>query len=495
MKNLSSYNHKKTKSKNWQLYHNERLKSPDYLIDEPNVEVSLKFAEAIAERDRMIKEAIEAYQRTKKPKAPNFKAKSYLWSAVVNIKEDTTMDDLKRFTSALQKKYGFQCYQIAIHRDEGHFDKGEKKHNLHAHLEFVTLDKETGINRQREVRKAQLSDIQDLCAKELGMQRGENYYKTAKEMEKIGIKYEKPSRIEPRGYAKIKEKEKLDISSGLKLKATVNELKAFYHANIKKLQNQGAETQLFKAERAKFEALCERIKAKNLTKDELKAEYTTKEPREKSKDELLAEIVKNSFSQQAIAELHRAQQKIAQNREVSHESSSAANIEQQKPQVSPQTTQSVEIQPQSATADKNFKGEEKAKSEALADELLAFGNVVKSIFNAQYKTLAEILFPHAYQNNLKDKEVAILAQKAEKLTMPYQITKNLTKDKYAFLMCDKKENLDIFYKTFKDKSIKKHKELEAKYPNARLESPNYTKKTLQDIENSLQNKGYEVKIS
>lgn len=480
MSNLASYNHKKTRSKNdWQLKHNERLQKVEHLIEKPNVEVSLKFAEAIAERDRMIKEAIEAYQRTKKPKAPNFKAKSYLWSAVVNIKEDTTMDDLKRFTSALQKKYGFQCYQIAIHRDEGHFDKGEKKHNLHAHLEFVTLDKETGINRQREVRKAQLSDIQDLCAKELGMQRGENYYQTAKEMKKIGIKYEKPSRIEPRGYAKIKEKEKLDISSGLKLKATVNELKAFYHANIKKLQNQGAEIQLFKAERAKFEALCERIKAKNLTKDELKAEYTTKEPIKKSKDELLAEIVKNSFSQQAIAELNRAQQKTAQNREVSHESSSAANIDKQKPQ----TTQSVEIQPKSATAENEIKGKEQAtKSEALADELLAFGNVVKSIFNAQYKTLAEILFPNAYKTHLDLKEVANLAYKAEKAKMSYKIAKNNEKNKYALFITNKKENLDEFYKAFKVCF------------KAKFNKMPYTEKTLKDIQQALKSKGYELKM-
>ena len=483
MSNLASYNHKKTRSKNdWQLKHNERLQKVEHLIEKPNVEVSLKFAEAIAERDRMIKEAIEAYQRTKKPKAPKFKSKSYLWSAVVNIKEDTTMDDLKRFTNALQKKYGFQCYQIAIHRDEGHFDNGEKKHNFHAHLEFVTLDRETGINRQREVRKAQLSDIQDLCAKELGMQRGENYYQTAKEMKKIGIKYEKSSRIEPRGYAKIKEKEKLDILSGLKLKATVNELKAFYHANIKKLQNQGAEIQLFKAERAKFEALCERIKAKNLTKDELKAEYTAKEPREKSTEELLAEIVKNSFSQQAIAELNRAQQKTAQNREVS-QLSSETNIAQSKPQESPQTTQSVEIQPQSAAAENEIKGKEQAtKSEALADELLAFGNVVKSIFNAQYKTLAEILFPNAYKTHLDLKEVANLAYKAEKAKMSYKIAKNNEKNKYALFITNKKENLDEFYKAFKVCF------------KAKFNKMPYTEKTLKDIQQALKSKGYELKM-
>lgn len=464
-KNLASYNQKKTKGKNGQLWHNERLKSPKYLIDQPNVEVSLKLNDAIALRDKFIEQGKSAYERTKKQK---FQSKSYLWSAVVNIKEDTTMDDLKKFADAIHKKHGFNCYQIAIHRDEGHFDKGEKVHNLHAHLEFVTLDLQTGINRQREVRKKELSEIQSLCAEILGMQRGENYYETAKAMQKIGVKYAKPSRIEPRVYAKIKEKEKIELAQGKKLKATYNDLKAYYHSKIKELQQKNAETQLFKAERAKFEKLAQIIKDRNKTpnpmsKDELKAEYIVK----------AKELQENS----KISELNRAQPQTPQNREVS-QLSSAVNIAQTKPQ----TTQSVEIQAEKAAADKEIKGEKQAeqatKSEALADELLAFGKAIMSVFGAQYKTIAEILFPHAYKTHLDLKEVANLAYKAKKAKMPYQITKNLTKGKYALLICDKKENLDSFYKTFKTKSKENNQQ--------------YNQKTLQDIEKALRNKGYEL---
>lgn len=55
------------------------------------------------------------------------------------------MNDLKKLAQHFSDKYGFQCYQIVIHRDEGHInDDVEKEINHHAHLEFITLDKETG---------------------------------------------------------------------------------------------------------------------------------------------------------------------------------------------------------------------------------------------------------------------------------------------------------------------------------------------------------------
>ncbi|EDP5291990.1 mobilization protein, partial [Campylobacter jejuni] len=60
------------------------------------------------------------------------------------------MNDLENLSKHFQEKYGFQCYQIAIHRDEGHInEQGEKIINHHAHMEFVTLDKETGKNNFR----------------------------------------------------------------------------------------------------------------------------------------------------------------------------------------------------------------------------------------------------------------------------------------------------------------------------------------------------------
>ncbi|WP_249318144.1 mobilization protein, partial [Campylobacter sp. RM9328] len=98
-------------------------------------------------KNQIIEEAKEAYTKNTKQK---FQAKSYEWSAVCNIKPETTMVDLERLAEHFEQKYGFQCYQIAIHRDEGHLDDdGNKVINHHAHLEFVTLDKETGKNMYR----------------------------------------------------------------------------------------------------------------------------------------------------------------------------------------------------------------------------------------------------------------------------------------------------------------------------------------------------------
>lgn len=275
MADFSSINFKKTKLGRWQLRHNERIKSPSYLIDTPNVEVSLNYDDAVALREKMINEAKERY---KQHTGQKFQAKSYLWSAVVNLKPNSTMKDLEKLTAHINKKYGFQCYQIAIHKDEGHIDKGEKKHNYHAHLEFVTLDKETGRNRQRDLRPRQMSELQSEVAQILQIKRGVSYYQNKQKLREIGIKTAQPKRIEPRAYGAMKEQEKADKAQGKPLYATINEAKAFYNIELEKLREQDEKDPTkFKAERAKFEALCAKIKAKALTKADLKKEYS-KEP-------------------------------------------------------------------------------------------------------------------------------------------------------------------------------------------------------------------------
>ena len=121
----------------------------------------------------MLKEAVTNYtQRT----GQQLQAKKLRWSAVVNIKDTTTMDDLKKLTQKLYQEYGWQCYQIAIHRDEGHKDPdtGEIVYNLHAHLEFLMLNKK-GIYcfKKGEWGKGRMSKLQDLVAEQLQMKRGE----------------------------------------------------------------------------------------------------------------------------------------------------------------------------------------------------------------------------------------------------------------------------------------------------------------------------------
>lgn len=197
MSAISSINFKKSNA--IQTRHNDRDLPPNYLISDTGCEVNRNHREALKLRNEIIKNAINTYNKNKSPKAPNFKAKSYEWSAVVNIKSDTNMQDLEKLAEHFEKKYGFQCYQIAIHRDEGYInDDGEKIINHHAHLEFITLDKETGKNMYRRelISPKILRQIQTEVAEILNMKRGQDK------------RISKRERVEPRKYAQIKEQEK-----------------------------------------------------------------------------------------------------------------------------------------------------------------------------------------------------------------------------------------------------------------------------------------------
>ena len=195
MGNLASGHFKPTN--NIQAEHNDRTLSPNYLIPEEfrgQNEVNRYSKQAMILKNQIIENAHEAYLITFKQKS---QAKSYQWSLVVNIKTDTTMSDLEKLAEHFEMKYGFQCYQIAIHRDEGYMDENNQPHiNHHAHMEFVTLKKENGKNMMR---KAYLSpknfrEIQTEIAQILGMERGTDKRVSGTE------------RIEPRKYAQERKK-------------------------------------------------------------------------------------------------------------------------------------------------------------------------------------------------------------------------------------------------------------------------------------------------
>lgn len=192
---ISSINFKK--SKEFQVFHNATVR-PDYAIG-GELNYNLKGYEALKLKNEIIENAKNAYNAQKSPKAPPFKAKSYEWSAVCNLKPESTMEDLEKLATHFREKYGFQCYQIAIHRDEGHINElGEKVINHHAHLEFITLDAKTGKNnfRREFITPKVLRQIQSEVAEILQMERGVDKRLS-------GVK-----RIEPRKYAIMKEKEK-----------------------------------------------------------------------------------------------------------------------------------------------------------------------------------------------------------------------------------------------------------------------------------------------
>lgn len=192
MSHISSINLQK--SKDYQVFHNTNIR-PNYAIG-GELSYTLKGYEALKLKNQIIENAKEQYTKRTGQK---FQAKSYEWSAVCNIKPNTTMQDLEKLAEHFNQKYGFQCYQIAIHRDEGHInEKGEKVINHHAHLEFITLDRQTGKNNYRRelITPKVLRQIQTEVAEILQMERGQDKRLT-------GVK-----RIEPRKYAQMKEQEK-----------------------------------------------------------------------------------------------------------------------------------------------------------------------------------------------------------------------------------------------------------------------------------------------
>ncbi len=94
--------------------------------------------------------------------------------AVVVIKENTTMQDLHNLSKSLEEQLKIRVFQIAIHKDEGHYDKDSKewKPNYHAHLVADWQDLDTGKTLKHQ--SFHYSKMQDLAAECLGMERGKS---------------------------------------------------------------------------------------------------------------------------------------------------------------------------------------------------------------------------------------------------------------------------------------------------------------------------------
>lgn len=236
MGQISSINFKKSIPINTE--HNDRTLAPNYLIDkEKGVECNRNAEKARELKNQIINEAIQKYTENTRQK---FQAKSFEWSAVVNIKPGTTMQDLENLAKHFNDKYGFQCYQIAIHRDEGHKNtQGEIEINQHAHMEFITLDRETGKQnfKMRDFSRQKMREIQTEVAEILQMERG-------KDKRLTGAK-----RIEPRKYAQLKEQEKAAIKEKNKeleaVKLSKKEIKEQFEAFRKENAGQGLAKEFF----------------------------------------------------------------------------------------------------------------------------------------------------------------------------------------------------------------------------------------------------------
>ena len=106
-----------------------------------------------------------------------------LKEGVVVVKEDTTMEQLRKFCKVCKERWGVTALQVFIHRDEGHYgtpgDNATWKPNLHAHIVWDWMNHETG--KSCKLDEKAMSEMQTVLAECLDMERGTSKEVTRKD--------------------------------------------------------------------------------------------------------------------------------------------------------------------------------------------------------------------------------------------------------------------------------------------------------------------------
>lgn len=144
--------------------HNKREKELDYIRPE------LSHLNEYWEKDTQTARLENIKSRYLKSTGQKMQAKATpIREAVVVIKSETTMEDLKKLSNAYRQRFEIDTFQIAIHKDEG-YPKGEWKPNLHAHLVFDWTNQETG--KSLKLNRQDMVEMQTITAEVLQMDRG-----------------------------------------------------------------------------------------------------------------------------------------------------------------------------------------------------------------------------------------------------------------------------------------------------------------------------------
>lgn len=146
--------------------HNKRLKELDYV--RKDLSHNNKYWEKDTQANRL--DSIKArYKATTGQKLQ--KKATPIREGVVVIDGNVTMHNLFDFAEKLRSRFSIDCFQIALHADEGSWQEdGTWKPNLHAHMVFDWTDKGTG--KSIKLNRQQMAEIQTLCADCMEMERG-----------------------------------------------------------------------------------------------------------------------------------------------------------------------------------------------------------------------------------------------------------------------------------------------------------------------------------
>jgi hypothetical protein len=259
-----------------------------YLIDPDSTENTYK---SFLSAEEYLEAAMLAAKKITGRKMQQKAIDNFTQEALINLESFHTIADVEKVFIELKKEFGgFELFDIAIHHDEGylyHREKDlefrpnrdiffntsnqkfyldsklqeeadltefDKRYNIHAHVRFSKFNMTTGKNPR--LQKSDMSKIQTITAKSLGMQRGELWSK-AKRMSHWQLK----ASYDKKRDEKEKEQKK-SLAKQKDLKGEIGKLRA-------ELQEFGA----VRADYAKLEQvnkeLKEKIKQKDLTEQEL----------------------------------------------------------------------------------------------------------------------------------------------------------------------------------------------------------------------------------
>ena len=161
-----------------------------------------------------------------KPKERN--GSSPIRESVVNIKPDTTMSDLLKYTEKVRQRWGVRAIQIHIHKDEGHYtnpdDLSTWQPNLHAQIIWDWMNHETG--KSYKLGKKDMEELQDMAAETLEMERGKRKSETgAEHLERNDYILSEQKKQSAKLDAEIAEKrDRLDTENGNAIKSGVANL-------------------------------------------------------------------------------------------------------------------------------------------------------------------------------------------------------------------------------------------------------------------------------
>ena len=190
---------------NFSMAHNLRKVVPSYVnkeLSHLNTSLYAKGDDPSIRNLALREQQCRALYQEKVRQKPQDKS-VFLREGVIVLDSNVTDQDIGKLMHAIAQLTGWIPLQIHVHRDEGHYkyltaeqrEQTEFIQNLHAHVIFDCQDKKTG--KVIRVNKEQLSEIQDLTAKYLHMERGvksskkhieATQYRAMKVQEEIALK-------------------------------------------------------------------------------------------------------------------------------------------------------------------------------------------------------------------------------------------------------------------------------------------------------------------